>query len=296
MGPLSTSRSSISTAPTPPFFRPGSTVPRLMGANADALLLFVPVAGDAPASSVAVASARRPRLARPENDGGNNAGTYDNRTDAPDSNRAVRAGSADHEPTAGFPGRLGRTRKRAPDPRQYPPGSRAAIPCARLAQQSPCRGTGRGERLAHMACGRTNAGSSLSQISMPMAHARDSKRASAVGTYRPIGLFLPHPIQSAAAHWERVSPSYRRIEARCEASGAWTQSKNRVSSAPNPERRGALGTGEPSVPAHRGSMRSIRPLGSIKNREACWPLAWRLGSLPRPRSRVLSRRRPGARR
>jgi hypothetical protein len=34
-------------------------------ASADALLLFAPVAGDEPASSGAVASARRPRLARP---------------------------------------------------------------------------------------------------------------------------------------------------------------------------------------------------------------------------------------
>jgi hypothetical protein len=35
-----------------------------MGASADALLLFVPVASDAPASSVAGASTRSPRLAR----------------------------------------------------------------------------------------------------------------------------------------------------------------------------------------------------------------------------------------
>jgi hypothetical protein len=37
-----------------------------MAASAHALLLFVPVAGDAPAVSVALAFARRPRLARPE--------------------------------------------------------------------------------------------------------------------------------------------------------------------------------------------------------------------------------------
>ncbi len=62
-----------------------------MAASADALLLFVPVAGDAPASSVAMASARRPRLARPENDGRNNASAHTNRADAPDANRAFGA-------------------------------------------------------------------------------------------------------------------------------------------------------------------------------------------------------------
>ena len=47
-------------------FRPFSTVRRLDGCKCCALLLFVPVAGDAPASSGAGASARRPRLARPK--------------------------------------------------------------------------------------------------------------------------------------------------------------------------------------------------------------------------------------
>ena len=54
-----------------------------MAASADALLLFVPVAGDAPASSGALATLRRLRLARPKNDGGNNASADTNRTDAP---------------------------------------------------------------------------------------------------------------------------------------------------------------------------------------------------------------------
>jgi hypothetical protein len=39
-------------------------------ADDDALLFFVSVAGDAPASSIAPASVRRPRLARPKTDGG----------------------------------------------------------------------------------------------------------------------------------------------------------------------------------------------------------------------------------
>jgi hypothetical protein len=65
---------------------------------------------------------------------------------------------------------------------------------------------------------------------------------------------------------------------------------------PNQSASGALRAGEPCVPAHRGSMRSIRRLGSIKNRATSWPWPWRFGSLPRPRSRGRSRRRPGARR
>src|ERR1700730_11058470 len=89
------------------------------GASADALLLFVPFASDAPASSVAEASARRPRLARPENDGGNNARADTYRTDAPDADRALRSAHADHQRTAGLPGRLARTRQRAHDPAQY---------------------------------------------------------------------------------------------------------------------------------------------------------------------------------
>jgi hypothetical protein len=44
-----------------------------------------------------------------------------------------------------------------------------------------------------------------------MADARDSKRASAVGLQVHYA-YLPHPIQSAAAHWERVSRQFRRIE------------------------------------------------------------------------------------
>jgi hypothetical protein len=51
-----------------------------MAASADALPLIVPVASDAPASSVAASSARRPRLAWPTNDGENN--TDNNRADA----------------------------------------------------------------------------------------------------------------------------------------------------------------------------------------------------------------------
>jgi hypothetical protein len=111
----------------------------LMGASASALLLFVPAAGGAPASSVARASARRPRLARPENDGGNNASADDNRTDAPDPNGVVRALDADHERSAGLPGRLGRTRKRARQPRPCPPPAGPPRPIARLAARKAAR-------------------------------------------------------------------------------------------------------------------------------------------------------------
>jgi hypothetical protein len=54
------------TTPTPSFFWPYGTVRRLHGCKCCALLLFVPVASDAPASSGAETSTRRPRLARPE--------------------------------------------------------------------------------------------------------------------------------------------------------------------------------------------------------------------------------------
>jgi hypothetical protein len=48
-----------------PLFRPFGTIRRLTGCKCVALLLFVAVAGDAAASSVALASVTRPRLARP---------------------------------------------------------------------------------------------------------------------------------------------------------------------------------------------------------------------------------------
>src|SRR5215467_9519823 len=105
-----------------------------MGASADALLLFVPAAGGAPASSVARASARRPRLARPENDGGNNASADDNRAYAPDPNGAVRAADADHERTSRISGRFGRTRERARQCRSNPPYASSPRPIAGLAQ------------------------------------------------------------------------------------------------------------------------------------------------------------------
>ena len=108
-----------------------------MGASTDALLLFVPAAGGAPASSVARASARRPRLARPESDGGNNASAYDNRADAPDPDGAVRDADADRERASEIPGRFGRTRKRARQHRQYPPRPRATRPITRLAAKKP---------------------------------------------------------------------------------------------------------------------------------------------------------------
>jgi hypothetical protein len=71
----------------------------------------LPVASDAPASSGARASARRPRLARPENDGGNNASADNQRTDAPDADRALRSHSADHKRAAAIPrnGHYGRS-------------------------------------------------------------------------------------------------------------------------------------------------------------------------------------------
>jgi len=84
-----------------------------MAASAEALVLFVPVASDAPASSGARASTRRPRLARPENDGGNNASADNQRTDAPDADRALRSRQPDHKRAAEIPGQLAGTRERS---------------------------------------------------------------------------------------------------------------------------------------------------------------------------------------
>jgi hypothetical protein len=86
--------------------------------------------------------------------------------------------------------------------------------------------------LAHTACGRTNA-----RLVAVAEFNVDGKRQQVEACFGRGGLqahyaCLPHPIQSAAAHWERVSPSYRRIEARCEASGAWAQS--RIACLPHP--------------------------------------------------------------
>jgi hypothetical protein len=102
----STSLPPSPNAPTPSFSGPFDTVRlprrseasasrRLVGymaasapgfakasADEDALLLFVPVAGKAPAS-VALAPVRRPRLARPKNDGGDNEGADNSGTSAP---------------------------------------------------------------------------------------------------------------------------------------------------------------------------------------------------------------------
>jgi hypothetical protein len=106
---------------------------------ADALVLSVPVASDAPASSGARASARRPRLARPENDGGNNASAANPRTLAPNADRALRFRPADRKRTADIPGRLAGTRERANQLTQHSPRldvarSRAGIEC-----ENPCR-------------------------------------------------------------------------------------------------------------------------------------------------------------
>jgi hypothetical protein len=85
---------------TRPSCQPYRTFRRLHGCKCYALVLSVPVASDAPAPSGARASARRPRLARPKNDGGNNASADNQRTDAPDAYRALRSRSSDHKRAA----------------------------------------------------------------------------------------------------------------------------------------------------------------------------------------------------
>lgn len=80
----------------------------------------VPVAFDAAASSVATASTRRPRLARPKNDGGNNASADNQRTDAHDAHRTLQSRSADRCRDADLPRRLTTTYHGMHQPGQHP--------------------------------------------------------------------------------------------------------------------------------------------------------------------------------
>jgi hypothetical protein len=70
-----------------------------MAASADALLLFVAVASDAAASSVAVGLRQKAAIGVVESDGGKHEGAGDNRTDAHDADRTLRPGGADHDRT-----------------------------------------------------------------------------------------------------------------------------------------------------------------------------------------------------
>src|ERR1700692_1743090 len=54
-----------------------------------------------------------------ENDGGNNASTDTHRTDAPDTDRTLRARGAVHKRPGGLSRRLSRTRSRANQPAQH---------------------------------------------------------------------------------------------------------------------------------------------------------------------------------
>lgn len=108
-----------------------------MATSANALVLFVSVASDAPASSVATGLRRRPRLARPKNDGGNDASADNQRTDALDANRALRSRGADHRRAAGLPRRLATAQRRMHNPAQYPLGPGAARPISLVAGENP---------------------------------------------------------------------------------------------------------------------------------------------------------------
>src|SRR5208282_6584332 len=90
------------------------------GCKCCALLLFVPVAGDAAASAGALASLRRPRSARSETDGGNNACADNGRTASDDAERTLRSRGAYHGRTAAQSRGTARTRQRAHQPAQPP--------------------------------------------------------------------------------------------------------------------------------------------------------------------------------
>jgi hypothetical protein len=90
-----------------------------MAASAEALLLFVPVAGDAAASSVAVGLRQKAAIGAVKNDGGYNASAVNQRADAPDAGRADRSLRPDHQRPAGYAGRLGQPANRAHQPAQH---------------------------------------------------------------------------------------------------------------------------------------------------------------------------------
>jgi hypothetical protein len=115
-----------------------------MGASAKALLLFVPVASDAPASSGAPASVRRPRLARSDNDGENNASIYDKRVDAPDADPALQSGGTDRSGAANLPRRIASTHCGAHQPQQHPrrPGAARLLALTCMATPPPARAGG----------------------------------------------------------------------------------------------------------------------------------------------------------
>jgi hypothetical protein len=97
-----------------------------MTASAEALLLFVPVASDAAASSGARGLRQKAAIGAVESDGGNNASAIDNRTDAPDAARTLRPGCADDHGPFGVSRRIRRTRDRADQPGEHPPRTRPA--------------------------------------------------------------------------------------------------------------------------------------------------------------------------
>jgi len=129
--------SSIPPHQARPFLRPFSTVHRLDGCKCFALLLFVPVAGDAPAVSGAGPPSEG-RDWRGRNDGGNNASADTKRTDAPDADRTLRPGGADGQSSDGISGRLNRTPQRSDQPAEHPQRPGAAGHLA-LTREYPCR-------------------------------------------------------------------------------------------------------------------------------------------------------------
>lgn len=82
------------------------------GCKCFALLLFVPVPADAAASPGALASLRRPRSARSETDGGNNARADNNGTVTSDTKGTLRTRGAYHHRTAPLSRGIARPRDR----------------------------------------------------------------------------------------------------------------------------------------------------------------------------------------
>ena len=87
---------SITSATTPVLLPAREHRSRLMAASAAHSSSVVPVAGDAAASSGALASLRRPRSARSETDGGKHARADNQRTAAHDTKRTLRSRGAYH--------------------------------------------------------------------------------------------------------------------------------------------------------------------------------------------------------
>src|SRR5208282_4729267 len=117
---------SIPSATTPVLLLAREHRPRLMAASAAHSSSVVPVAGDATASHGALASLRRPRSARSETDGGNNARADNHGTASDDTKGTLRSRGLYRRRPSDLPRRITGAHCGAHQPAQHPLGAGAA--------------------------------------------------------------------------------------------------------------------------------------------------------------------------